>query len=83
MLAPAAHRYIPAIGGVPIAYTDLRVLRPLGLIRDELPHIFVPVEMCVLVFRPQVGTLLGTTAQRDGVNTRANAHAGVARAGAK
>ena len=61
-------RHVSALNGAVLAYDSLKLLDGLGCIRNDLPHIHLPVSLRILVFAPRVGDVLSGVVGRQGID---------------
>mmetsp|Transcript_13818 Transcript_13818/g.46699 ORF Transcript_13818/g.46699 Transcript_13818/m.46699 type:complete len:228 (-) Transcript_13818:210-893(-) len=57
-------KYVPLLEGVPLAVEEVKVCGSIGYIREDTPDIHLLVEVTVLLFKPETGTVL------EGIVTR-------------
>ena len=61
-------KHVSALNGAVLAYDSLKLLDGLGCIRNDLPHIHLPVSLRILVFAPRVGDVLSGVVGRQGID---------------
>ena len=61
-------QHVSALNGAVLAYDSLKLLDGLGCIRNDLPHIHLPVSLRILVFAPRVGDVLLGVVTRQGTD---------------
>ena len=61
-------QHVSALNGAVLAYDSLKLLDGLGCIRNDLPHLHLPVSLRILVFAPRVGDVLNGVVRRQGTD---------------
>ena len=61
-------QHVSALNGAVLAYDSLKLLDGLGCIRNDLPHLHLPVSLRILVFSPRVGDVLLGVVRRQGTD---------------
>ena len=61
-------QHVAALGGVVVAYGELKQLDGLGCIRGDQPHMHLPVSLRILMFAPRVGDALTGVVRRQGTD---------------
>jgi len=61
-------KHIDELGGVLMAFWNIRVLEDKGFILDDTPHIHFPISFEALIFCPMIGTKLVGKVNKIGVD---------------
>ena len=61
-------QHVSALHGAVLAYDSLKLLDGLGCIRNDLPHMHLPVSLRILVFAPRIGDVLHGVVRRQGTD---------------